>query len=200
MNRHLNFFEKLLLKEKIRPKFDFPIKKEFKTMIENCWSEKPQERPTFEEIFNKLALIKNNDSEDDDHFSVKKFCLDDVDYDELFSYVESILHFSLIGDESFHSCLNLSSIKLPSSLKKIGSSAFYNCESLKSIEIPHSVSFIGNSAFYGCKSLVSIEIPTSVTKIECNTFAYCNIKDIKIPSSVTIIESEAFYYCSGKKN
>lgn len=38
-----------------RPSFNVPIKKKLKEMIEKCWSQEQEERPTFKEIFEKLS-------------------------------------------------------------------------------------------------------------------------------------------------
>ena len=38
-----------------RPKFSVPVKDSLRELIEQCWSENPSDRPTFDEIFNKLA-------------------------------------------------------------------------------------------------------------------------------------------------
>ncbi|KAK8838119.1 hypothetical protein M9Y10_036072 [Tritrichomonas musculus] len=45
-----------LLNPENRPKFKVPIKESIQELIERCWSENPKNRPTFEEIFNKLAF------------------------------------------------------------------------------------------------------------------------------------------------
>jgi hypothetical protein len=51
----------------------------------------------------------------------------------------------LIGENAFQSCVELASIKIPTSVTSIGSKAFYDCTSLTEIVIPESV--IGDNAF-----------------------------------------------------
>ncbi|KAK8838437.1 hypothetical protein M9Y10_033064 [Tritrichomonas musculus] len=98
----------------LRPKIDFPMKKGLQRMIEKCWSEDPKERPTFDEIFKKLSLSNEDyilefegnyeepkimsDEDDDDEDNEedemsgmsRKYCLEDVDTDELLDYVDEI--------------------------------------------------------------------------------------------------------------
>lgn len=56
-------------------------------LIEKCWSKDPQNRPSFEEIFNKFAYNFSEsifEREDDEYY------LDDVDVEEVISYADSI--------------------------------------------------------------------------------------------------------------
>lgn len=62
----------------VRPVFNVPVKIPIKSLIERCWSGDPDERPTFEELFHKLAFES-------------EFFLDDVNTDKLLSYVNSII-------------------------------------------------------------------------------------------------------------
>ena len=55
-----------------------------------------------------------------------------------------------IGDGAFSSCIALTSLELPETLKKIGSGAFNNCEKLTALELPQSLTEIGRGAFADC--------------------------------------------------
>ena len=75
-------------------------------MIERCWSKNPTERPTFEELFKKLAYniedsvgddiyvskdldpSKNDDEDSDDEEN--KYYLEGVDVDEVVLYADDI--------------------------------------------------------------------------------------------------------------
>lgn len=66
-------------------------------MIERCWSEDQSKRPTFVEIFNKLAF--NNEewivdfyegTETEDEYDINKYFLDNVDKEKIFNYVNEI--------------------------------------------------------------------------------------------------------------
>ena len=101
-----------------------------------------------------------------------------------------------IGNHAFAHCGDLTSIEIPSSVKKIGDDAFRDCYSLKSIEIPFNVSSIGNLTFSRCESLTSVNIPSSVTSIGDRAFRCCSgLKSIEIPESVIFIGYRAFSYC-----
>lgn len=63
---------------------------------------------------------------------------------------------SRIGDYSFSSCTNLTSVTIPDSVTNIGNSAFSYCASLTSVTIPDSVTSIGEEAFSGCSSLTAV--------------------------------------------
>lgn len=120
----------------------------------------------------------------------------------------------------FDGAANLSSLKLPPSIKNIGVGAIAN-NSIRSLLIPQSVESIGSSAFYGCSKLVTINIPSSVTSIKGQTFGQCTslrtvsidedsqltsiegqafkstlIESIFIPSGVTSIDGQSFNSCS----
>ena len=60
---------------------------------------------------------------------------------------------TIIEEQAFSECSNLSHINIPEEVTYIGDSAFSNCKSLTSITIPDSVSQIGSSAFYDCIQL-----------------------------------------------
>ncbi len=63
-------------------------------------------------------------------------------------------------------------VSIPNSVTIIYDQAFYDCYNLTSIIIPDSVTSIGLSAFWGCISLTSVKIPDSVTTICWDAFGY----------------------------
>ena len=80
-----------------RPKFFTNVKKSLKNMIEKCWSNNPNDRPTFSEIYKKLSLIDDDsndqnceEDDDDDEGLVNKCCFDGIDVSEISSYVDEI--------------------------------------------------------------------------------------------------------------
>ena len=70
-------FKKKILNENYRPKFVVTINESLQNLIEECWSENPNNRPTFEEIFDKLATKSD-------------FLMDDVDENEFKNFVDEI--------------------------------------------------------------------------------------------------------------
>ena len=101
-----------------------------------------------------------------------------------------------INSEAFMSCVNITEVILPSSLKGIYSSAFYNCRSLKRIVIPDSVTVILGSAFNGCTALEEVVLGKGVEKIESYAFQMCtSLTSIVIPQSVQQLGWSVFTYC-----
>ncbi|KAK8835133.1 hypothetical protein M9Y10_025495 [Tritrichomonas musculus] len=96
----LNLFQlnQKIIQENYRPEFTVPVKKSIRKLIERCWSGNPSERPTFEEIYHKLAfniedsiydIYEGNEEEEDNDIN-NKYQLDDVDNNELLYYIDEI--------------------------------------------------------------------------------------------------------------
>ncbi len=86
-----------------------------------------------------------------------------------------------IGEYTFEECRNLTSIKMPNTIKSIGSGAFYNCKNLLDIELSKNLINIENDSFANCDNLNSIEIPESVTSIGMGAFINCkSLSSIKV--------------------
>ena len=101
---------------------------------------------------------------------------------------------------AFH-FMNLESVVIPSSVKRIGEEAFSGCEKLKNVSIGSGVTTIGALAFLGCPSLESIVIPDNVTTIEENAFESCvNLKSVTLGRGITSIQGYTFRFCENLKN
>ena len=88
-------FQINVVEKNYRPEFpeDITIKESLVNLVKMCWSPDPKERPTFEEIFNKLAYSKDfsiYDMIENDQTDEKKYFLDDIDESALESYIEDI--------------------------------------------------------------------------------------------------------------
>lgn len=116
-----------------------------------------------------------------------------------------------IGHYAFYSCIDLTSVTIPESIKSIGDCAFVGCSSLTSITIPNSVTSVGSRAFEGCSGLTSVTIPNSVTSIGSSAFEGCSgLTSIIVASGNTkydsrnncnaIIETESNTLLIGCKN
>ncbi|MBQ7712934.1 MAG: leucine-rich repeat protein [Clostridia bacterium] len=93
-----------------------------------------------------------------------------------------------------------SAIAIPEKIGKkpvvgIGNSAFYNRTDLTSVKLPATIRTIGRYAFSGCVRLQSVELPSSLEKIEYRAFAETALKRVTIPASVSEIEKGAFEDC-----
>ena len=108
----------------------------------------------------------------------------------------------VIGDLSFKE-LNVDSMPIPNSVKKIGWAAFWICRNLKKIHLPSSVTFIEHSAFNECTGVTSITVdphnPVYDSRDSCNAIIETatdklmyGCRNTVIPKSVKIIGNSAF--------
>lgn len=67
----------------------------------------------------------------------------------------------------------VTSVTLPSTLKRIGWNVFNSFSSLKSLNIPEGVTSIGGDIFWDCNNLV-LTLPSSLQSVESGAFSYCN--------------------------
>lgn len=104
---------------------------------------------------------------------------------------------TMIKENSFNGCTNLTSIKLSDSLESIGMSAFQNCTALKEIKIPESVKIIKDGAFMGCSSLQKINIPANLTQLGISVFKNCaSVTEISFFGKVSEVPESTFSGCS----
>lgn len=85
-----------------------------------------------------------------------------------------------IDDEAFITCINVSYVVLPSTLKHIGKKAFLLCQGLSSISLPEGLISIDDEAFSSCEKLESIVLPQSLTEIGKRPFAECNKLNVTV--------------------
>lgn len=70
-----------------RPELNSTIPKSYQDLIKDCWSQNPEQRPTFDQIVDKLA----ND---------KGFITDEINYQEYLNYIEYIKNHKVSFDSS----------------------------------------------------------------------------------------------------
>lgn len=96
-HKQLYLLPSQVAEKNLRPSFEgCEVKQSHKELIEKCWSSSPKERPTFEEIFNKLAYnieesiygCYNDDDDGDDGY---KYYLNNVDVDLILSYADFLV-------------------------------------------------------------------------------------------------------------
>ena len=80
--------------EGIRPKFNeedgHRIKPSLKNLIELCWNQDPNQRPTFDQIFKMLAFNIESTNDQIDDKEQFKYYLDNVDINKIKSYIKYI--------------------------------------------------------------------------------------------------------------
>ena len=132
----------------------------------------------------------------------------DIEIPDEVTYNNVTYNVTTIGNGAFKRC-NITSVKIPSSIKTIEYEAFYENYSLTSVTISNleswcNINFIGNPnpLFYAHHLYLNGEevkdliIPEGVTSVKQYAFAGASyITSVKIPNSVTTIEEGAFYKC-----
>ncbi len=99
---------------------------------------------------------------------------------------------TIMGADAF-GMSNITSVKLPSTLKSISHLGFYWCKNLNNVVIPGNVKEIGDNAFAWCESLSNLTIEEGVEHIGQAAFFRCNnLNEVTIPRSVTQIDMHAF--------
>ena len=104
-----------------------------------------------------------------------------------------------LPDGLFSECRNITTIKLPNSIKEIGSACFRDCP-ITHIDLPENLEIIGSSAFKGT-SLSEIDLPESLVSIGDYAFANTNIKTVSLPANIHSVRGfssnvETFYLYS----
>lgn len=84
----------------------------------------------------------------------------------------------------------ITSVVLPSSIKKIGEAAFYE-NNITTLILPEGLEYIGPSSFYN-NSISSLTIPTSLDVIEDFAFQNNELTEVLIPDGINLIGIKAF--------
>lgn len=106
-----------------------------------------------------------------------------------------------IGEYAFSDCSVLETVIVPCSVRDIGKYAFSSCARLRKISLPPTINKISFCLFKDCGVLYSIDIPESVEEIETMAFSGCkNLREIVVPENVKSIESGAFEDCRYLRN
>ena len=78
----------------------------------------------------------------------------------------------------------VTSVMLPTGLKRIGSAAFADCQRLAQIDLPASLEVIDNYAFAGCTAMTELTLPASVVEVGIGAFMRCSaLKTFAVASS-----------------
>lgn len=88
----------------------------------------------------------------------------------------------------FYWCKNLNNVVIPGNVKKIGDNAFSWCESLTELTISEGVERIGEAAFFRCNNLNEVTIPKSVTQIDLHAFGWDYVNDYDVRNEDLVIK------------
>ena len=105
-----------------------------------------------------------------------------------------------IGKEAFSGCTGLTTITIPSSVKRIDDRAFYGT-GLTEITIPSSVENFGGGIFENCPNLTTAtieceDISWNVGKLKAGVFQGSGLKEIQFGKSVRKIGDQTFKDCT----
>lgn len=102
-----------------------------------------------------------------------------------------------INDFAFSGCKNLKSVKM-SKMDSIGQLAFANCSSLKEISV--NAKTVGDEAFLRCSKLSKVTFGDNVKKIGGSCFKENAIKSINFGKNITEIGYWAVFGCNNLKS
>ena len=95
-----------------------------------------------------------------------------------------------IDAEAFENTLQLTSVTIPTSVKKIGEGAFFR-SGLTSAVIPDGVDTIASRTFGWCEKLASVTLPASVKAIRFTAFYGCkNLKSLTVGAKTPPVINE----------
>lgn len=69
------------------------------------------------------------------------------------------------GEECFLGCIDLESVKIPSTVTTLGARCFMNCQTITEIDLPDGLKELPVGCFASCASLKRIDVPASVTSV-----------------------------------
>lgn len=90
-----------------------------------------------------------------------------------------------IGESAFADADALTSVSIPSSVRRISDKAFSGCSHLTSVIFPSSSTLMGDNVFDKCSSLSSLSFGSDWTAIDFQQFAEAtSLKEVYIPARV----------------
>ncbi|MDE7164225.1 MAG: leucine-rich repeat protein [Clostridiales bacterium] len=96
-----------------------------------------------------------------------------------------------VNEDNSETTIGLKSVVIPDTIKSIGRNAFADCSELTSVTLPSGLKRIADGAFAGT-SITSITLPDSVESIGAGAFEESKLNSITLPSATTAIGDSAF--------
>lgn len=85
-----------------------------------------------------------------------------------------------IPSNLFHTAYGSSvvtSLKLPSNLKRVESGAFQGLGALKGLDLPATLSYVGNYGFHGCRVMGDVRIPAGIETVGSSAFGMFRVQE-----------------------
>jgi len=97
-----------------------------------------------------------------------------------------------VSDCAFLNFQNLTTVRLPSTIKSIGAQSFERCHILVDINLPDSLEELGPGAFEWT-GLKSVTIPPNVTVLPSNLFNICSdLTEVILHENISVIGNDVF--------
>ena len=87
----------------------------------------------------------------------------------------------------------ITEVVLPEGLERIEEWAFLDCSNITSVKLPSTIKFLGSRCFEGCP-ITSIELPEGIEELESSCFYGTKIEELYIPKSVKKLGSLDVYW------
>jgi len=98
-----------------------------------------------------------------------------------------------VGDNAFAGCDELTSVRLPSTVKAVSGCAFLGCTNLRQVYMPTTIQAFGSCAFTGCTSLLQISLPRHSELVDSLTFYCCaSLTSVVLPHRIRVVCQGAF--------
>lgn len=103
-----------------------------------------------------------------------------------------------IGNRAFAG-MNITSVILPKTVKKIGIHAFKDCTSLTKLDMPDKVETLGYGIFEGCVKLQDVSLSPLITRIPDSAFEGCTSLASYVNNVITDVGKNSFRNCTALK-
>lgn len=94
---------------------------------------------------------------------------------------------------AFRECVALTSITLPDGLEEIDDMVFRGCTALKTVTLPGTIKTLGISVFQDCSNLETVTFGEGMTSTGIQTFRDSGLKYVNFSSTITTISAYTFF-------
>lgn len=102
-----------------------------------------------------------------------------------------------LDDDAFNGCQQLTSLRLPKTLKQLGRRAFAGCRRLTSLELPTGLTAIGEETFSGCEALTALTLPLGLRTLEARALSGCKkLSEMTLPVTLQTVADGVFTGCT----
>jgi hypothetical protein len=100
-----------------------------------------------------------------------------------------------LGERAFSGCSKMTSVTIPSTIKRLPTCVFENCTGLSEVNLPVGLQRMEAQCFYGCTNLSTIEIPNTVQFLGSGALGSTSLVHVTLPASVNSCQVNPFLLC-----